>query len=229
MVDIVLSSGFLAFGRHLGVMRAVRRAELSVSALCGTSSGAFVGALWAAGCSVETIRDLVSERRPLVLCRPSLTPWRGLMSMRRLLARLRLELPAHFEELPIPFAVGVKGPSGEHTLLQSGPLPEAVVASCAMPWVFNPVRVDGLRYQDGGALDRVAWEPWQRLRGTRPSLVHIVARSAGRELPCDYGQACVVRTPRSGASFFSLGDLNRQIDEADVLATEALRAQPLSA
>ena len=47
-MDLVLSSGFLAFARHAGFLRAVEQLELPVEGLCGTSSGALSGALWAA-------------------------------------------------------------------------------------------------------------------------------------------------------------------------------------
>ena len=47
--DLVLSSGFLAFARHVGVLRAVERSGQDVTGVCRTSSGALVGALWAAG------------------------------------------------------------------------------------------------------------------------------------------------------------------------------------
>ena len=46
-VDIVLSSGFLAFGRHLGFLRGVEAQGIPVPAW--NVIGALVGALWTAG------------------------------------------------------------------------------------------------------------------------------------------------------------------------------------
>ena len=57
-MDIVLSSGFLAFARHIGFRRVCLQQDVEVSAICGTSSGSVVGALWANGISEEEMIDL---------------------------------------------------------------------------------------------------------------------------------------------------------------------------
>jgi predicted acylesterase/phospholipase RssA len=41
------------------------------------------------------------------------------------------------------FAVGVVCKDGRYRLIDSGPLPEAVAASAAIPFVFAPVHVPG--------------------------------------------------------------------------------------
>ena len=74
-VDIVLSSGFLAFGRHLGFLRGVEAQGIPVNGVCGTSSGALVGALWTAGVSLEEMQALFDVPRPIRKLRVSLTPW----------------------------------------------------------------------------------------------------------------------------------------------------------
>lgn len=43
------------------------------------------------------------------------------------------------------FAVGVVAKNGEYKLIDSGALPEAVAASAAIPFVFEPVAVPGKR------------------------------------------------------------------------------------
>ncbi len=42
------------------------------------------------------------------------------------------------------FAVGVVARNGEYRLIDSGALPEAVAASAAIPFVFEPVNVPGV-------------------------------------------------------------------------------------
>jgi hypothetical protein len=51
-------------------------------------------------------------------------------------------------------------------------------------------------------------EPWRAWRGDRPVLVHLVDRSAGRDPVGVLDGLRVVRTPRSGATFWSLGDVS---------------------
>ena len=45
------------------------------------------------------------------------------------------------------FAVGVVSKNGEYRLIDSGALPEAVAASAAIPFVFEPVDVPGQAFK----------------------------------------------------------------------------------
>ena len=222
--DVVLSSGFLAFARQTGVLSAVEDSALQVGGVCGTSSGALAGALWCAGHSATTIAEKLSAQTPLSLLRPGLHVWRGLFSMGAVLEQLRQWIPPRFEDLERPFAVGVMGPKGEPRLLFEGPLPEAVAASCAIPWLFQPIELDGVLYRDGGAVDRTAVKGWRAWRGKRPTVLHLVERTGGAvakegSIPDDL---CVIRTAKSDARFWNLGDFDRQHTEAYACAREAL-------
>src|SRR5262249_26959677 len=158
--DVVLSSGYLAFARQIGFLDALEASGLPVEAVCGTSSGAMVGALWAAGHSAERIAHEV-PRPPISALRPSFRPWQGLLDQREMLRRLKLLLPTDFSGLERPFAVGCMSMAGDPVLLHSGSLPEAVAASCAIPWLFRPVMVDGVPTLDGGPRDRTFIRPFR--------------------------------------------------------------------
>ncbi len=219
--DLVLSSGFLAFARHIGVLKALESANFKVGALCGTSSGALVGALWAAGVPIPEIAERLSAQTPLSMMHLHPHMWRGLFSMGAVIQELTAWLPARFEDLEIPFAVGVVDPGGKATLLTKGPLPQAVAASCAIPYVFAPVVIDGVAYRDGGVVDRTGIQGWRAIRGVRPTVLHLVDRSGGghtdvKNIPLD---VCRIHTPRSGARFWNLGDFGAQLEEARVIAS----------
>jgi predicted acylesterase/phospholipase RssA len=213
--DLLLSSGFLAFARHCGVLRAVEEAGSPVDAVVGTSSGALVGALWSAGMPTSEIEAALLGTRPFDLMGWHLRPWTGLFSMDPLLAWLRARLPPRFDDLPRPFAVGVAGP--DPRLLTEGDLPVAVATSCAIPWIFaSPM--PGL--VDGGVRDRLMYGPWSSWRPGREAIAHLVDRSSGVDtgaLPTR-----VIRTGRSGASFWSLGDVRRQVAEAHAAARSVM-------
>ena len=177
--DLVLSSGFLAFARQAGFLKGVEESGIKVGSLCGTSSGAMAGALWSSGRSAEEVLELLCANTPLWQLRPSLTPWRGLFSMAPVVQRLRTMLPERFEDMPMPFAVGVMDSDGSHKLLHSGELAPAIAASCAVPRLFSPVVIEGSSYQDGAFVDRVGVVPFRQMRGENPMLVHMVARSGG--------------------------------------------------
>lgn len=71
-------------------------------------------------------------------------PWKGgVLTLDPVVERLRQLLPATFEELPVPLAVGVVDQFGKHVLIRSGPLPEAVAASAAIPMIFSAVDIPG--------------------------------------------------------------------------------------
>jgi len=227
-VDLLLSSGFLAFARHAGFLCAVEESGIAVEGLCGTSSGALAAALWAAGLSAGEVARELSAQRPIARVRPHWAPWRGLCSLGPLIERLAQVLPPTFEALERPFAVGVMAPDGEHRLLNSGPLPEAVAASCAVPYLFAPVRVEGTAYRDGGAADRLGLIGWRRWRGDLPLLVHLVERSYGAAGDDELGDELVVRTPASGARLWNLGDFTAQLEEARALTAQRLEQTELA-
>lgn len=222
--DLILSSGYLAFARHVGFLRAIEAIGIEVGALCGTSSGALVAALWAAGMPGREIGAELSAQRPASSLRPSLRPWRGLFRTDPLTRRLSELLPSTFDELERPLAVGVAGPGARAMLLREGPLPEAVAASCAIPVLFQPVTLGGVRYRDGGVVDRLGLRGWRQWRPGRRAIVHWVERTRGRDAQNDLEDLEIVRTPPSGASFFSLGDFRGQVDEAMRLTALALSA-----
>ena len=226
-VDLLLSSGFLAFARHTGFLSAIdeARAEgsLEVEAIVGTSSGALVGALWVAGHRGEALSTALSSQPPYRYLTPRL--WRGLFSLQPMISYLSELLPPSFEELEYPLGVGVVSSKGEHTLLTSGPLPEAVAASCAVPYLFQPVRVGEVEWRDGGLLDRVGWSAWRAWRPERAedeALVHWVERSKGRDVTLP-PHAHIARSPRSHASLWSLGPFEEQLQESAQRTREVLQ------
>lgn len=87
---------------------------------------------------------LLSEQAPIQLLQPCLQPWRGgVLSLDGVVQRLSELLPPTFEGLDRDFAVGVVTADGQHLLIDSGPLPEAVAASAAIPLIFSAVDVPG--------------------------------------------------------------------------------------
>ena len=182
MRDLILSSGFLAFARHTGVLDAVRERGVEIGGVVGSSSGALAGAFFAAGYSPDEIAEELSSRRPLGYFRLSPTPWRGAFSLRHVVTHLRNRLPATFDDLERPLALGVATRErGElrHALITSGSLADAVAASCAIPWVFSPVRIDGVPWIDGGFADRLGLTEWRKWRPGKRAWVHCVESSRG--------------------------------------------------
>jgi len=211
-MDIILSSGFLAFASHIGFLRAIEEEGSTVDAICGTSSGALVGALWAAGMSTKEIEQELFSRPPLVHLRPNLFFWKGIFSLHKLRARMSQLLPQKFSDLSRPMGIGVCTSDWKHHMITSGSLVDMVVASCSIPYLFAPTVVDGIAYCDGGAADRIGAKSWRSLRSNQSCMVHLVERSRGVNKEEGLDGCRIVRSPRSGASFWSFGDTNMRIE-----------------
>ncbi len=215
--DILLSSGYLAFASHLGFLRAVEESGVCISAVVGTSSGALVGSLFAAGVSTYDIGAILTSSRPIAFLRPHWRIWEGLFSAGPLLSMLRSELPRTFEELKFPFAVGVaRLGDGTHELVTEGSLPDAVLASCAVPRLIRPVTLAQHRYVDGGAADRTAVRGWQTWRPDRKAVLHRVDRSMGREVSCNVDAVFEVSSPRARNSLWRLRDFEADLEGARI-------------
>ena len=221
-MDLILSSGFLAFARHIGVLEAIEELGIETEGICGTSSGAMVGALYAAGHSLETIASELYIPRPIQMVSFSWRPWSGLLSMGPVQEKLTQMLPETFEDLERPFGVGLCTMGRERLLCTEGNLVDAVIASCSVPYMFVPHKVEGTLFRDGGFADRLMAEPWRKLRDGKPAIVHIVERSAGVGEEHGVEGCAIVRTPRSHAKLWDLGDFEQQRTEARELALKAL-------
>ena len=222
-MDVILSSGFLAFASHIGFLRAFEEANVPVEGVCGTSSGALVGSLWVSGLSTKEIEKEVFQKRPIAQL--SLHPyiWRGLFSLHKLVMFLENIALERLEEASVPFGVGICTSDWTPQIKTSGPLAEFVVASCSIPYLFSSVYIDGDRYCDGGAADRIGAKGWKDLRSPQQSMVHLVERSRGAKKEEGLDGSIVVRSPRSGVSLFNFGNYKARIERTRLATHEALK------
>jgi NTE family protein len=152
---LALSGGGARGLAEVGVLQAIDECGLKPSCISGTSIGAVIGSLYAAGMKPTAMLELLSGKGFLNLFRlkPSLL---GLLGMKYLEEVLDKNLPATFEELPIPlhvFATNLS--SGECVDFHSGELRQPILASASIPILFEPVEIKGEKYVDGGVLNNL--------------------------------------------------------------------------
>lgn len=161
-VGLVLGSGGARGYAHIGVIDALRERGFDVVGISGSSMGALVGALQAAGKLDEftTWASALTQSAVLRLLDPSLTA-AGVLRAEKILATVREIIgPRTIESLPIPYtAVSTDLIAGKSVWLQRGPIDAAIRASIAIPGVIAPHLVDGRLLADGGILDPLPMAP----------------------------------------------------------------------
>lgn len=151
---LALSGGGTRGLAHLGVLQAFAEERIRFDYVAGTSAGSLVGAMYAADIPLEQViaeskklakRDLINAR--FVIGSNS-------ENIANIASRLLEDLT--FDELHIPFAaVAVDISSGREIVLNSGVVSTAVSASCAVPALFKPVKLDDMILVDGGLLNNM--------------------------------------------------------------------------
>lgn len=140
---------------HIGVLKAFDDAGFKPSCISGTSMGAVVGALYAAGIKPDKMMELISDKGFLRMfkLRPSFS---GFLEMSFLKKVLKAYLPDTFEELNIPLFVSATNlRTHDLTTFHTGIIYKTVLASASIPILFQPVEIDGEKYVDGGIVNNL--------------------------------------------------------------------------
>jgi NTE family protein len=154
-VGLALGAGSLRGYAHAGVIRAFERAGLTTDYVAGTSIGAAVGALHAAGWDPDGIASILDRTGPN-LFRPTLAR-SGLLSNRALKRFFKSVVhDRRIEDLTVPLAlVAADLPSQTEVVFRRGPIWLAVLASITIPGVYPALRVGSHTLVDGGILNPV--------------------------------------------------------------------------
>jgi NTE family protein len=161
-ISLVLGSGGARGLAHIGVIRCLEDQGYEIDYISGSSIGALVGGIYAAG-KLDVYADWVCalQKRDIV----RLLDWsfgRGaILSGERIISVLEDMVGEHMiEDLPIGFtAVATEINDKREIWLNRGSLFDAIRASIAMPLIFAPVERDGLILVDGGLINPVPIAP----------------------------------------------------------------------
>ncbi|BBX91019.1 patatin-like phospholipase family protein [Mycolicibacterium boenickei] len=161
-VALALGSGGARGYAHIGVINELHDRGYEVVGVSGSSMGALVGGLHAAG-KLDEFADwarTLTQRAVLRLLDPSITA-AGILRAEKILDAVREIIgEATIEGLPIPYtAVATDLIAGKSVWLQRGPLDSAIRASIAIPGVIAPHVLNGRLLGDGGILDPLPMAP----------------------------------------------------------------------
>jgi NTE family protein len=185
-VGLVLSGGGAKGLAHIGVLKTLDSLNIKVDYIAGTSMGAVVGGLYAAGYSANQLDSIFAaldvnallqdytpresksfyEKRNdeiYALTLPFINFKLGLPSglskglyNYNLISRLTKHVSHErdFNKLPIPFlCVATDLETGEQVVLEKGILAQAILASGAIPTLYNPIEINDRILIDGGVVN----------------------------------------------------------------------------
>ena len=157
---MVLSGGGVRGLAHVGVLKALAEEGIEPEILSGTSSGAIVAALYAAGYSADEMLEFFVVKSPFRLSKVALTK-SGLFDTERVIADFHEYFPDDsFEALDNPiFLTATDLVEGRAEVFSSGRLVSAILASASTPLVFTPTEIEGHWYSDGGITNNFPVEP----------------------------------------------------------------------
>lgn len=158
-LGIALSGGGARGFAHAGALKAIEEAGLKPDIIAGVSAGAIAAVLYASGIPADEIMPRFSKKIS-DYCKLSIREGDGFFSLTKMTKFLVTNTGVeNLEDLKIPTYIGATDfDHGVPAVFSSGPLGERVCASCSIPIVFRPVRIDGINYVDGGVLRNLpAW------------------------------------------------------------------------
>ena len=161
-VSLVLGSGGARGLTHIGIIQWLEEHNYAIRSVAGSSIGAVVGGIFAAGKLAAYTEWVTALSRADVLLLLDFSFSRaGLFKGERIIGLLK-ELIGDFniEDLPISFtAVATDVAAGKEVWLNQGSLFDAIRASFAIPTLFTPHDYHGRRLLDGGLVNPVPIAP----------------------------------------------------------------------
>ena len=157
-IGIALGGGSARGWAHIGVLSALLERGIVPEVVCGTSIGALVGGIYAAG-KLKELESWVGDlsRRDVLGLLDLTVGGGGVIGGRRLMELYRRHLgEVVIEDLPRRYAaVATDLRSGAEVWLQKGSLLDAIRASISLPGLFTPVLQNGRWLADGGLVNPV--------------------------------------------------------------------------
>ena len=193
---LCLNSSYFGFYAHAGFLQGLHELEVIPEHVAGASAGAIVAGLYAAGMNPEEIaRQFLSPRLSRVFIEwqaayrmPALMMNRkgitGAFDGRKIQALLKEFIGnRRIEDCKNPtLALSVANlTAGRTETARYGLIREYIMASAAMPGLFQAQNIEGDLYWDGGIADPIPFEHWLENDRIRRIIVHqVVPVSTGR-------------------------------------------------
>ena len=157
-IGLALGGGAARGFAHVGVIQVLEEAGIRPTLVTGTSAGSLVAAIYASGKNGVQLQQIAESMEEAAI-----TDWtlpifnRGMLRGEALARYVNGQVNSRLiEDMPLPLGiVATDLNSGKDALFQRGDTGTAVRASSAVPAVFQPVKIAGREYVDGGLVSPV--------------------------------------------------------------------------
>lgn len=162
-VGLALGGGGARGLAHIGVLKVFEQEGVPIDRIAGSSVGALIGALYAAGSSTEDLERMAHDIGWSALTNYSGVTMVRLIMVQTLLSTDRMEAylrkrmgDIRFDELKIPFVCAATDlQTGERVVFREGPVVPAARASATIPGLFSPVVFRHRYLVDGGLVSNL--------------------------------------------------------------------------
>jgi NTE family protein len=157
-IGLALGGGAARGFAHIGVIQVLEESGIRPALVTGTSAGSLVAGIYASGktgAQLQQVAETMDESAFADWTLPLFN--RGILRGEAFARYVHRQVGGRLiEDLPIPLGiVATDLNSGQGVLFQRGDIATAVRASSAVPAVFEPVKISGREYVDGGLVSPV--------------------------------------------------------------------------
>ncbi|MCR4559449.1 MAG: patatin-like phospholipase family protein [Bacteroidales bacterium] len=143
-IGLVLSGGGAKGAAEIGALKVIEQNNINIDYISGTSIGSIMGALFSAGYTADELEEFFSgldkeEAKKSAVIRQTISDL------------LQAKNVTKFADLKIPFrCVAADTKTLEEVVISEGSVLDAVMASSAIPYIYDNVEINGRVLVDGG-------------------------------------------------------------------------------
>ena len=140
-INLVLSGGAEKGVAHIALLEKLEELNIKINAISACSSGSLVGSMYASGMRPKEILNFfktteIFQFSWITIAKP------GIFNSSNYARLIEDKIKPTFEELNIPLTVSTTNLNkGTTQYFYEGDLLKPVLASCAIPGLFNPIRI----------------------------------------------------------------------------------------
>jgi NTE family protein len=161
-IGLALGCGGAKGLAHIGVLKVLEEKNYKIQCIAGSSAGALIGGLYAYFKDVKKVEEIFQEQNlgSMLKIATDLKIKKGVIRGKKLREMITQYVQGvNIEDLEIPFAsVATDLYSGKKVVIKDGLLSEAIMASIAIPIVFNPIEYKDTLLMDGGIVEPVPYK-----------------------------------------------------------------------